>query len=185
MQTILTWTDKRGAEGDVAFIMLRHRGRSGRSARQQQHSDTEIHITFKEQKSRRQQQLCDWKVETEPERTEANETLLLEMMTMMMKTTKNKRWEWWCRQKCHWWWWSRWRRHKRAQTVTCWKRPPVWKTLQGEAFPSVSSRVAWLAGWSVSWVGKQEGGGVSTAGKEEEETALSAVWKSSTLVHEF
>lgn len=26
--------------------------------------------------------------------------------------------------------------------VTCWERPPVGKALQGEAFPSVSGRVA-------------------------------------------
>lgn len=53
--------------------------------------------------------------------------------------------------------------------VTCRKRPPVWKSLQGEAFPSISRWVAWLVGWSISWVGKPEGAGVSTAGTEEEE----------------
>lgn len=63
-------------------------------------------------------------------------------------------------------------------TVTCWERPPVGKALQGEAFPSVSGRVAWLAGWSVSWEGKQDGAGVSkfSSGEKEEEQA-SIVWK--------
>lgn len=40
--------------------------------------------------------------------------------------------------------------------VTCGKRPPVGKSLQGEMLPSINSRVAWLAGWSVSYVAKRD-----------------------------
>lgn len=48
----------------------------------------------------------------------------------------------------------RWHQQWQCHAVTCRKRPSVGKSLQGEAFPSVSS---WLAGWGISWEGKQEG----------------------------
>ena len=86
------------------------------------------------------------------------------------------RWRWW------WWWWLSlclWQTDKDdvgvykdasqkptccCHTVTWLERPPVGKSLQCEAFPSVSNRVAWLAGGSIDWVGKQEGAVVSRAG---------------------